>query len=446
MITKKRRLWPFAFGLLVLAVLLTGCGGASTRVALTGASWPGITVFDGILYVAYGSQVYAIDPEQPDSMLWSFPASPNSRQNFFAPPAVDKDLVVVADYTNKLFAVDPATGQEKWSFESNRSRFIGGAAMDDSRVYVGSVDGILHALDRKDGTEVWAFATGRDIWSTPVLADGILYVTSLDRHVYAVEADSGNLLWRFPEIDGEEGGSHTIGAIVGTPSLYEGVLYFGSLENQLYALDIKTRDVLWTYQTKNWVWSSPILDEESGLLIGGDLDGHVFALDPENGKARWTFDTAGPVVGEPVIDKRADGTRAVYVCSGDSYLYRLNPEDGMEVAAPTLIKAQFTTQFLFIKTDTPQRPIPIYASPILFKDLVIIGAHQGDFLLYALDRETLLERWAFSPENVERSSSGEGDEEGSSLPPWATTLNLVLPIVIALLLVSLLNRGRRVER
>ncbi len=375
--------------------LLAGCSGDSTSAVLAGSSWPGVSVRDDTVYLAAGPRVYAIRPSTGE-LLWAFPEQIRRGQTFYAPPAVSDDLVVVADYQSSVFALDRQTGTEKWEFQVG-ARFIGGAVIGEKYVYIGSTRGVLYALDRGTGNEVWSFAAAREIWATPLLdtESGILYVTSLDRHLFALDAETGDLRWQFPAQGADEGNA-PMGAIAGTPSLYDGVLYFGSFNNRVYALDAATQEVLWTYTTSNWVWSSPIKDEESGLLIGGDLDGHVFALDPQTGREVWTFSTEGPVVSAPAIGER-NGERVLYVTSGDAKLYVLRVNDGSPAATPASIEAQFTTRFLFIPTGTATRNIPLFAPPVLYDDLILIGAHQGDHPLIALDRETLVERWAFSP-------------------------------------------------
>jgi outer membrane protein assembly factor BamB len=158
---------------------------------------------------------------------------------------------------------------------------------------------------------------------------------------------------------------------------------------------------MWSYPTTNWVWGGPVYDEENDLLIGGDLDGHVFALDATTGDEVWTFDeVGGPVVGQPTLGETEDG-RVAYVASGgtgsQAKLYVLDPATGERVDTPVSIEAEFTSRFLFFPTGTSIRPIPIYAPPVVYDDLLLIGAHEGDYPLYALDRETLLERWHYEP-------------------------------------------------
>jgi outer membrane protein assembly factor BamB len=59
-------------------------------------------------------------------------------------------------------------------------------------VYVGSRDYYLYAADAATGKLRWRFPTQGPIDdSSPALADGRIYVGSLDRHVYALNVDTG---------------------------------------------------------------------------------------------------------------------------------------------------------------------------------------------------------------------------------------------------------------
>jgi outer membrane protein assembly factor BamB len=436
LITRRLKIY-FVFGLALVLVILstTGCATGSASL-MTGSSWPGITVFDGSAYLAFSSKVYAFDSET-GAVSWSFPEKAAGGQTFFAPPAVTDDLVVVTDYSDSLFALNPADGKQLWTFKSNRSRFIGGAVIDENLVYASTVDGIIHALDRKKGSEEWSYTAEGNVWSTPLLADGTLYVTALDRHLYALDAQTGRLSWKFPD----NGSNPPLGAMVSTPTLYEGVLYFGNFNNRLYALSVETHDVLWTHDTSNWIWSSPAIDEKNQRLISADLDGHVFALDLADGSLAWTYEATGAVVGAPLLGEIDDVPVVYLTCKGDPNLLVLNTSDGKETLRPVSLKADFTTKFLFIDTGTDTRTIPIFSPPVAADDLLLIGAHEGNDTLYALDRQDFQVAWRFNPieyENKQKEEQGQAPESFFSNP-----LNLVLLMAMSLLMFSIMGRGRR---
>jgi outer membrane protein assembly factor BamB len=234
--------------------------------------------------------------------------------------------------------------------------------------------------------------------------------------------------------------------MVSTPTLYKDVLYFGSFNNRLYALSIENRDILWTYDTTNWVWSSPVIDEQDELLISADLDGHVFALNLNDGSVAWTYEATGPVVGAPQPGELDDGTSVVYITSGgDPNLIVLKTSDGTEAIRSATLQAEFTTNFLIIPTGTDTRPIPIFAPPTRTDDLVLIGAHQGNDTLYVLDGDDLKEQGRFNPTTYEKELQEQRQEQTGEQPesfltsPWMSALMM---FTVVLLMLNLLRRGR----
>jgi outer membrane protein assembly factor BamB len=54
-------------------------------------------------------------------------------------------------------------------------------------VYFGSEDDNLYALNAKDGTLLWTYTTGSNIFSSPAVVNGIVYIGSHDVFLYAFD-------------------------------------------------------------------------------------------------------------------------------------------------------------------------------------------------------------------------------------------------------------------
>src|ERR1035437_8908520 len=76
----------------------------------------------------------------------------------------------------------------------------------------------------------WSYQTGGYVWSSPAVANGIVYFGSYDNNLYALNASTGVLLWKFVT------GSY----IFSSPAVANGVVYVGSSDNNLYALNAST--------------------------------------------------------------------------------------------------------------------------------------------------------------------------------------------------------------
>ena len=71
-----------------------------------------------------------------------------------------------------------------WSYPSGNYVYSS-PAVANGVVYVGSYDNNLYALNATTGAELWQFTTGHLVESSPAVANGVLYVGSDDNHIYA---------------------------------------------------------------------------------------------------------------------------------------------------------------------------------------------------------------------------------------------------------------------
>jgi len=109
----------------------------------------------------------------------------------------------------------------------------------DGVVYVGSSDWFrLNAIDAETGELVWYFNTKGDPWSSPAVADGVVYIGATGGYLYAVDTKTGQELWKVrtaPALVTVDPVRFD-GGVVSSPTVVDGVVYFGSLDGKLYAV------------------------------------------------------------------------------------------------------------------------------------------------------------------------------------------------------------------
>lgn len=132
----------------------------------------------------------------------------------------------------------------KWTY-STGSRVYSSPAVANGVVYVGSEDRNVYALNAETGAKLWNYTTEGLVYSSPAVANGVVYVGSEDGYVYALTASTGALLWS----------SQTRGVVDSSPAVANGVVYVGS--DKTYALNAKTGAKLWSYAADSAVFSSP---------------------------------------------------------------------------------------------------------------------------------------------------------------------------------------------
>jgi outer membrane protein assembly factor BamB len=153
---------------------------------------------------------------------------------------------------------------------------VGGA------VYFGSGDGNVYALDATSGNLNWKFRTSDVVHASPAYADGVVFFGSWDSYFYAVDARTGAEKWRFH--GGEDPDIHNQVGFQSSPAVVNGVVYTGCRDSNLYALDAATGKEKWHfYNDGSWVNSSPAVTQ--GKVIFGTSDSRLyFVLDAETGK------------------------------------------------------------------------------------------------------------------------------------------------------------------
>ena len=69
--------------------------------------------------------------------------------------------------------------------------------MDEGIVYVGSMDKHLYAINAATGIEEWRFAADGEFESSPAAFDSIVFIGNVNGNLYAVHAANGQERWHF---------------------------------------------------------------------------------------------------------------------------------------------------------------------------------------------------------------------------------------------------------
>jgi alcohol dehydrogenase (cytochrome c) len=194
-------------------------------------------------------------------------------------PAVTQDQLNGAAQDDKNFLLTNGN--------YDQTRYYPGKQIDTSNV------GKLHPA--------WIFQTEvkESLETTPIVVDGVMYVTTSFNHVYAINAKTGEEYWHYKHKMGPVT-TYCCGPNNRGVAVYKDKVYMATLDSKLVALDAKTGSLL---------WQTDIADPELGysetmaptavdgkILIGTNggeygIRGFVRAYDAETGKLVWNFDT-----------------------------------------------------------------------------------------------------------------------------------------------------------
>jgi outer membrane protein assembly factor BamB len=166
-------------------------------------------------------------------------------------------------------------------------------------VYFGSGDGNVYALDAGSGAVKWKFQTADVVHASPAIADGRLYVGSWDTYFYALDATTGAEVWRFKTGDDPE--IHNQVGIQSSATVANGVVYFGCRDSKFYALDAATGKQIWMFSNKgSWVITSPVVQDGKVFMATSDT-ALLHALDAKTGASIDSMKYHWPIFGSPSI-------------------------------------------------------------------------------------------------------------------------------------------------
>ena len=230
-----------------------------------------------------------------------------------ATPIVVDGVLYTTGNWGKVYALDAATGGERWTFDPEVPGAWGGKACCDvvsrglavwkGRVYAASLDGWLHALDAATGALIWRVDTLTDrsrdytITGAPRIAgDKVVIGNSgaeygVRGYITAYQLDSGDQAWRFFTVPGD-------------PSR---PFEHPELEWAAETWDPNSR---WDVGGGGTVWDSMVYDQDLNLLYVGTGNGgpwnratrspaggdnlflaSILAIDPDSGRLVWYYQT-----------------------------------------------------------------------------------------------------------------------------------------------------------
>lgn len=199
-----------------------------------------------------------------------------------------------------------------------------GLLVDDGVIYAANLERV-QAFNAETGKLLWSYPDEtqkdqRPFLSTPVLAEdygahGLLLIAGYkDKTVYALSlgesrAERPDLLWTFTQATGQ---------FVGSGIVADGKFIIGNGDGYVYALNLSDGALAWKFLTKDRVWATPVVVEDTVYIAS--LDHRLYAVNIATGAERWHIQMNGAISATPVY---IDG--ALWVGDFSSTLSQVDP-------------------------------------------------------------------------------------------------------------------------
>ncbi|MGC1119768.1 MAG: PQQ-binding-like beta-propeller repeat protein, partial [Candidatus Methanofastidiosia archaeon] len=139
----------------------------------------------------------------------------------------------------------------------------------------GSLDDHLYCLDADTGELIWKHGTGDELRSSPAVVDGKVYIASLENRIYCLDTETGKLIWRYEA--GELTWWHETGYLLrSSPAVADGKVYIGCF--YLYCLDAETGKLI----SRDYSFGLSIISSSPALANGkvyvGSCDDSIYCF------------------------------------------------------------------------------------------------------------------------------------------------------------------------
>lgn len=317
---------------------------------LVSAEWP---VFRGDSLMTGTSKAKL--PDQLE-IKWEFTAAEKkSSGGVEGAPAIADGVVYIASLDKNLYAVDLATGKQKWKVKLGAMK--SSPSVKGDRVYVGNLDGMFYCLKTADGSKVWEFETGAEIMAGCNFHGKNVLIGSHDSTLYCLD-ENGKKVWEV-KTDGPVNGAPAVvgdvtfvagcdsimhildaktgkelgtvelgGQAAATAAVVGDFAYVGTMANTVVAVDLKKKAKAWEFMAAARQQPFYASAAAADLVVAGSRDKKVYGLDPATGKPKWSFATDGQVDASPVI---VNGRVYVGSLSDDGSFYVLDLKSGKQI-------------------------------------------------------------------------------------------------------------------
>jgi outer membrane protein assembly factor BamB len=286
-------------------------------------------------------------------------------------PIVANRRVYAMDGAVQVSAYDTAAGERLWQVDlkpedERGTSFGGGIAFWNDRLYASTGYAQVLALDPADGRVIWRSNVGAPVRSAPTVADGRVFVITIENELVALAADDGRRLWvhnAIPETASLLGGA--------SPAVEGEVVVAAYSSGEIFALTVETGRPLWSdslASTRNVgavstladIRGWPIIDR--GRVYAASHSGRMAAIDLRTGDRAW--------------EQELGSTHSIWV-AGD-YVYVLSTDNELICLTRNDGKVRWVRVLPSYRDEKKRKDPIMWAGPVLGGDRLIVLSSDGD--------------------------------------------------------------------
>jgi outer membrane protein assembly factor BamB len=249
-------------------------------------------VIGHVAFVGHSGRAFEAVDLRRDRRLWQVP----TRGRIYTTAAYAGGLLIFGDDEGEIRAVT-LSGEEAWKFP-NQYPAVTSPVAAEGRVFLAVADQNVFCLEAGTGRPLWQygrkFPRRNALWRALGLAygDGKVYAGFSDGTVVALDAEVGRVVWR-----AEVGGTEVFGDVTAGPSFRDARVYAGAFRGPTVCLEAESGEVVWRRD----------LAVAAGFAVGDELvyaataNGTIAALARADGDLIWEVQLKGGILTPPVL-------------------------------------------------------------------------------------------------------------------------------------------------
>lgn len=421
----RRRAWPaveFLGAAMLLMGLLAGAfvtynNGPATLIQNAGSD---IAMLGG--NPARTGEMPGPGPEGQPGLVWKSQVGLNHDLAPVSAPIVANDTVYLVasgltGFADQFFlvALDAGTGQNLWQVRLDGTASAA-PAIANGLVYVGIAThhvirgplggtpdpittdlGYVVAFNAATGDEEWRQETRGSELSSPAIADGSLFIGSIDGGTYAFDAETGDLLWQsdaaiLNDAFWERNRREHAPLASSTPAVGDGLVVIVSSMGTVHALDSDTGEQIWDVRIPDGAAGMPVVSDDFVFVSISQVDPYLISES-----------VASPVASGESASRDAVALVTLNVATGDVESILSSPAEHIApvtVADGLVYVTESSLDRSRLRATSPDKPQNAWSvsfpggvvdAPSLIDGIAYIGT--GDGQIHALDAATGDERW-----------------------------------------------------
>ncbi len=278
------------------------------------------------------------------------------------------------------------------------------------KVFVATIDDFgmkncgIHSIDAESGLKLWDYKTEGSVKNTICYADGKVLATDVFGISYALDAETGKLIWK------KELGQQTLGSF-NTGSVVENGIFYTGFGNYLQAVEVEAGKTLWVNEEwQGGEGATPTMIVANNVLIAASNWRALYAHDIKTGKLLWKKSDNGyssrsstaTFLNDTLYVASKDGIGLMNVQNGEMYEYFESPYSLLATTKPLIAdnlivmgtaknglaafnratgevvwNVQTGKSLVYSSPYSKPESATVESAPMLFNDKIVFGASDG---------------------------------------------------------------------